>query len=598
MSFVLLMLCFSCKTETGAGDTYITNNINIIWKGSFETAPSNPQVGWAYYDTNKKMSFVYDGSFWEVIAQDGKSIIWKGELSSTPENPEENWAYFNVIDGNSYIYNGSSWDYLAKSGRDGASGIMLWLGTLDSAPESPNTGYCYYNSTDKCSYIWDGDSWEILAQDGIDGESGVSIIWKGVLAESPENPEINWAYYNISTQISYIYNGSTWDILAESIGGDTTVQVSINWLGTYNAAPANPSIGDAYYNSTSKASYVYDGSVWQQISKDGVDGTYTYSGTGYLIIWKGSFETAPSNPNSGWAYYNSTEGKSYIWDGFSWQIMAQDGIDGKDGTDGSDGESSETISVVYIGESTDTVDGTEYVVKSYADVYANDPHFFTYYKYYYLNDNLRKVYMYYHSVGACLLYDYTNYEEHECGSGYANILYEYYENGLLERYTQKTGSTVLIYHYYETGKKESMSYYTGDVLTYVYTYYESGNEKSLEWYTDGILTSSTEYFDLSPSKTKSVIGYNSDGSILSEQYYYSADNKKLTVSYNTDGSVSNFSFYYESGYLEYCYYSSDGYLYTYADGKTTSWSTSSNVYSSKKAYTDEQAKSKIAELKA
>lgn len=32
----------------------LTNNINIVWKGSFDTAPGNPQVGWAYYDTVKK----------------------------------------------------------------------------------------------------------------------------------------------------------------------------------------------------------------------------------------------------------------------------------------------------------------------------------------------------------------------------------------------------------------------------------------------------------------------------------------------------------------------------------------------------------------
>ena len=323
----------------------------------------------------------------------------------------------------------------------------------------------------------------------------------------------------------------------------------------------------------------------------------TYITNNVNIVWKGAFKTAPSNPEIGWAYYNSTEGKSYIWDGSSWQIMAQNGIDGKDGSDGSDGESSETVSVVYIGESTDTVDGTEYVVKTYADVYANNPHFFTYYKYYYLNDNLRKIYMYYHSVGACLLYDYTNYEPHDCCSGYASYLYEYYENGLLERSTQKTGSTVLIYHYYETGKKESMTLTDADNGTsYTYTYYESGNQKSFDWYVDGILTSSTEYFDLSPSKTKSAIGYRSDGSISSEYYYYSAENAKLTASYDTDGSVDDFSFYYESGYLKYYYYS--GYLYTYEDEKTTSSSTSSSVYSSKKVYTDEQAKNKISELKA
>ena len=335
LSILMIFIILGCQQPVGnSGDTYITNTINIVWQGSFENPPANPQIGWAYYNTSKRMSFVWDGEQWQVISQDGKSIVWKGELVSAPTNPEENWAYFNIIDGNSYIYNGTNWDYLAKAGRDGASGIMLWLGTLESAPTNPSNGYCYYNSTDKCSYIWDGDSWEIIAQDGTNGTDGASIIWKGVYNVAPSNPETNWAYYNTTSKTAYIWNGNSWNVLSESLGGDTTVQVPINWRGTYNAAPTNPAIGDAYYNSTSKTSYIYDGSVWQVMSKDGADGkdgTYSYEGTGYLITWKGSLTSAPKNPSKGWAYYNSKDGKSYIWDGSSWQIMAQDGANGSSG---------------------------------------------------------------------------------------------------------------------------------------------------------------------------------------------------------------------------------------------------------------------------
>ena len=305
---------------------------SITWKGSLSSAPSNPQIGWAYYNTIEKCSYIYDGSSWQLIAQDGKSVEWKGELTSAPVNPEENWAYFNIIDGNSYIYTGTEWNYLAKSGRDGASGIMLWLGTLVSAPQNPSSGYCYYNSSDGCSYIWDGDSWEVLAKDGTNGTSGTSIVWKGVLSSAPSNPELCWAYYNSTKQTSYIWNGTRWDTLAESLGGDTTVQVPVNWLGEYVSAPSNPSIGDAYYNSTLKASFIYDGSIWNQISKDGQDGTYTYEGTGYLITWKGTLSKAPSNPAKGWAYYNSSEGKSYVYDGSTWQIMSKDGLNGSGGS--------------------------------------------------------------------------------------------------------------------------------------------------------------------------------------------------------------------------------------------------------------------------
>lgn len=52
------------------------------------------------------------------------------------------------------------------------------------------------------------------------------------------------------------------------------------------------------------------------------------------IDWQGSLTEAPTNPETNWAYYNEAEGISYIYDGYEWQIIAQDGSDGQDGADG------------------------------------------------------------------------------------------------------------------------------------------------------------------------------------------------------------------------------------------------------------------------
>jgi hypothetical protein len=46
---------------------------------------------------------------------DGISIIWKGELSNPPSNPEMNWAYFDTEQGTSFIWNGTSWDTLIQN---------------------------------------------------------------------------------------------------------------------------------------------------------------------------------------------------------------------------------------------------------------------------------------------------------------------------------------------------------------------------------------------------------------------------------------------------------------------------------------------------
>ena len=53
--------------------------------------------------------------------------------------------------------------------------------------------------------------------------------------------------------------------------------------------------------------------------------------------WLGTFAVAPGVPNSNDAYYNSTDGMSYIWSGSSWQLVAQDGAVGATGPQGAMG---------------------------------------------------------------------------------------------------------------------------------------------------------------------------------------------------------------------------------------------------------------------
>jgi hypothetical protein len=49
------------------------------------------------------------------------------------------------------------------------------------------------------------------------------------------------------------------------------------------------------------------------------------------ITWKGSLAAAPAGPRANWAYYNTADKKSYIYDGTAWQALAQDGAPGEKG---------------------------------------------------------------------------------------------------------------------------------------------------------------------------------------------------------------------------------------------------------------------------
>src|SRR5690554_1593143 len=208
---------------------------------------------------------------------------------------------------------------------------------------------------------------------GIPGTNGVAVNWLGSSATAPPTPALNDGYYNSTDGVSYIWNGSTWNIVAqdESDGatgpqgpqgpiGNTGPQgipgtngVAVNWLGSFATAPTSPALNDGYYNSTDGVSYVWNGSTWNIVAQDGSDGATGPQGpqgpigntgpagpagpqgsagvngtNGISIDWLGNYSSAPTSPGLNQAYYNSTDGVSYIWDGTTWQIIAQDGTGG------------------------------------------------------------------------------------------------------------------------------------------------------------------------------------------------------------------------------------------------------------------------------
>lgn len=221
-----------------------------------------------------------------TLAKDASSfagIVWKGTQTSHPASPQQNWAYYNSTDKKAYIWDGTAWQVIAESitGATGATGVTGATGATG------NTGATGPQGPAGTPGI-----------PGTPGTNGIGILWKGTLVAAPANPELNWAYYNSVDGRSYIWNGSTWQILAEN--GLIGPQGPVGPQGP--AGPQGP-VGPV-------------GPVGPQ----GPAGA-----NGISIVWKGTLGAAPANPELNWAYYNSTDKKSYIWDGSSWQILAQDG---------------------------------------------------------------------------------------------------------------------------------------------------------------------------------------------------------------------------------------------------------------------------------
>jgi hypothetical protein len=147
---------------------------------------------------------------------------------------------------------------------------------------------------------------------------------------------------------------------------------SIVWKGSFETPPASPQNGWAYYNSTAKASYIYQSGSWYQMSIDGVDGQNGQDGQdgkdgsdGSSIVWKGESSNAPANPQENWVYKDTDDGKVYIYNGHGWELMVldgsdgvdgapgRDGVDGKDGKDGVNGSDGLSVFITY-NDSTET----------------------------------------------------------------------------------------------------------------------------------------------------------------------------------------------------------------------------------------------------
>lgn len=103
-------------------------------------------------------------------------------------------------------------------------------------------------------------------------------------------------FYKSDESKIYVHDGTTWVIAQGSGGGAGGVVVS-------DTAPADPTEGTYWFDSTTTKSYIYYDSFWIEVG---------YSGGGYIIS-----ETAPSSPTAGDVWFSTSEGVIYVYyDGF------------------------------------------------------------------------------------------------------------------------------------------------------------------------------------------------------------------------------------------------------------------------------------------
>lgn len=214
---------------------------------------------------------------------DGVSVIWKGDLPSAPSSPALNWAYYDTTQMKAFVYDGSAWTTLAVSGVDGTDGADAAELQIRYSSDA-STWHTVYASGDV--YLQTstdgGTTWSASAlfkgSDGATGEAGTAAP---NLRLQYSSDGTNWhteytsgdAYLQTSSD-----GGATWGAAILFKGAAGSDGISIVWQGSLAAAPDPASLNWAYYNTVDKRSYVYDGSAWQTLAQDGSNGQTVYVG--------------------------------------------------------------------------------------------------------------------------------------------------------------------------------------------------------------------------------------------------------------------------------------------------------------------------------
>ena len=235
-------------------------------------------------------------------------------------------------------------------GGDGARGFYCENGMIKGTDTSGHTVYCIH--PDGSAEFGDGSAQFNADKSGHIAGGAISWAWdtsKNQFITSFKNVVIKWE--DLDDEVKENLKGEKGDKGDKGDtgekGGDGTNGAdgingkdgtSIIWQGSFASHPSNPQNGWAYKNTTDGKSYVYQDGTWYQMTIDGVDGANGKDGAdGLDIVWKGDLSTPPINPVKNWVYRDIDNGRVYIYNGTAWALMVADGNDGTNGAAGTNG---------------------------------------------------------------------------------------------------------------------------------------------------------------------------------------------------------------------------------------------------------------------
>jgi len=298
---------------------------------------SSPARGLLVYDTDKSSFYYWSGTKWKVVG--GGVSTWG--IVKPSSGVTEGELFYNTEEEILYVYLSGAWEEagtkgqilkmdgtilkLLKEGQEKGSEVDLSVLFQDLSFQGTTLSISNGNSVDlsdfKQTLSLNGTILSITNGNSVDFLTLLED--KGDMMKSTYDSNNNRIVDNAEMVNGYTVNSSvpsgaefTDDQLLSISGnsltissGNTVVLPSSGSSTTSPTAPATASTGDTYYNTTDGRIYVYNGTSWETVGSGGT----TPSGS-----------TFPTAANEGDTYYNTTDNALYIYNGTSWETVGAD----------------------------------------------------------------------------------------------------------------------------------------------------------------------------------------------------------------------------------------------------------------------------------
>lgn len=335
-----------CQTYTGTKQTFYHVEISSVVDDIIHVPTSE-------FDKNEEGNVINPPEVGNDIVQFGNSVNKNRQSAIYIHADESGQPAIDIM----FDIDSKDWTGKVKTrlggdipGGDGARGFYCENGMIKGTDSSGHTVYCIH--PDGSAEFGDGSAKFNADKSGSLAGGAISWAWdasKNQFITSFKNVVIKWE--DLDDEVKENLKGEKGDKGDKGDtgekGGDGTNGAdgingkdgtSIVWKGSYVSHPSNPQNGWAYKNTIDGKSYVYQDGTWYQMTIDGVDGANGKDGAdGLDIVWKGDLSTPPANPVKNWVYRDTDNGRVYIYNGTAWALMVADGNDGTNGAAGTNG---------------------------------------------------------------------------------------------------------------------------------------------------------------------------------------------------------------------------------------------------------------------